>query len=282
MGLVAYQHESWEAVCEQIQAELTVVGAWHLEDELSATVRQTSELEDGRVYRVREMAALTCELLRSAHDNERHALETQLNHGMNVELHRDRLQARCGEREPEPEPVPAVRNRPYQVWVRCPDQMRLHRAHTVAELYEQVARQLQVRSPFMLTHCGREVEELAECITVDVTFRLLGGAEIEQKFRIEGVKRVWSEVVHPGETVSECRERAKAKLTPRERVHALQVYIMEALLDDADDMADWCDADVTLELRATEARDFTWTDDPEPEPAPAAKSSWTPMSKEEI
>jgi hypothetical protein len=59
MTLVARRDESWDAACVQIQAELTIVGVWHLEDALGATVRATDELEDGQMYLVGEMAALT-------------------------------------------------------------------------------------------------------------------------------------------------------------------------------------------------------------------------------
>jgi hypothetical protein len=139
-----------------------------------------------------------------------------------------------------------------------------------------------MRDPFMLTRCGREIEELAEYITVDVTFRLLGGAETQLKYRIECGKRVRSEVVHPTDKVGELRERVKASLPPREQAHALQVYIDEALIDEADEMMDWIRSDVEVKLRATEARDFTWTNDPEPAPPKRERPRWPAMKRTEV
>jgi hypothetical protein len=91
MRLVVSRSGLWEEICAPIQAELTVVGAWHLEDEIGATANQQTGLESGRTYQIREMPALTRGLLRTAHDDERHALEEILNRGMNIELHRDRF-----------------------------------------------------------------------------------------------------------------------------------------------------------------------------------------------
>jgi hypothetical protein len=75
----------------------------------------------------------------------------------------------------------------------------------------------------------------------------------------------------------------KATVPPREQAHALCIYIAGGPIDEDDDMADWIDGEAEVELRATEARDFTWTDDPEPEPAkPVPRPKWPAMSESMI
>jgi hypothetical protein len=120
---------------------------------------------------------------------------------------------------------------------------------------------------------------MVEYITVDVIFRLLGGAQSEMKFRIECGTRTRSEVMRLEETIREWRERVKASLAPREQAHALCVSIGDALIDEEDEIAGWSWGDAVAELRGTEAIDNTWIDDPEEE---QTRPSWSPMTQAEI
>jgi hypothetical protein len=69
---------------------------------------------------------------------------------------------------------------------------------------------------------------------------------------------------------------------PREQAHALQVGIIGALIDEEDEIVDWIGEAVEVELRATEARDFTRNDHAEPTEPKRERPKWPAMLNTEV
>jgi hypothetical protein len=192
--------------------------------------------------------------------DQRHKMEKRMQHGMNVgargyellsttDAHGALFRRALAEIAHRTQPIRAICERLYQVFVRGFHGMKICIARTVEELYAQAARRLQRGGEFRLTHEGRELYTLEDNIIVDILCGLHAGDPAVVRFRIEGGTCEWTKKAEPGDTVGAWRQRALTQLKELEREHAQSVHLDGAMLDEDDILADWIRPDTVMTLQ---------------------------------